>query len=215
MARARNIRGIKVKAPLRDNARRIVDRRLDELLSWRDALGDPSAVRRLHDMRIAAKRLRYALEMFEVCFPLVKPSLKGLTDIQERIGDIHDLDVMTGLMRTRLQAFDREAERAAVEIMSSATSRRESSIRLRTLLSGQGRDRARLGLLGLIAGNLTERDRKFVELQTRWGGTALDAFAAELRMAVAPPQEADGTPAEEDSAHADIVESPRLAAEAR
>ncbi len=54
----------------------------------------------LHQFRIAAKKLRYSLEFFEMCFnqPLSQ-ELKTLREIQELLGDLHDCDVMVGLLK--------------------------------------------------------------------------------------------------------------------
>src|SRR4051812_41691378 len=102
MARAKRVKGIKPRATLLENARLVVALRLEELLSWRESLERPELVTDLHDMRIAAKRLRYALEMFDVCFPEIKPVLKELSEIQEALGTIHDLDVLADILRARL-----------------------------------------------------------------------------------------------------------------
>ncbi len=54
-------------APLRPNAARIVRRRLDELRGFADEALAPDAGAAQHDMRIAAKRLRYVLEIVGPC----------------------------------------------------------------------------------------------------------------------------------------------------
>jgi len=184
MARAIRVRGIRPKDSLRENAQKIIPTRLTELLSWRKALLDPTAIQDLHNMRIAAKRLRYALEMFEICFPDAKPALDQLTEIQESIGDIHDLDVLIDLMRERLRGLDTATEHAAVKIMESDLPSSDKSNKLRQALYSQARDRKRLGLIGLIADNVVERSRQFASFQERWGGVALDSFASELLAAV-------------------------------
>ena len=200
MARAVRVRGIRPKATLRDNARKIIATRLEELLSWRAALTDPRAIQDLHDMRIAAKRLRYALEMFDICFPEAKKALDQLTEIQESIGDIHDLDVLVDLMRNRLQTMDSATELTAVEIIESDLSSSEKSNKLRQALYSQARDRRRLGLIGLIADSVVERSRKFAKFQETWGGVALDAFATGLLGATQIPSHASSTAA--------VVETP-------
>ncbi len=60
--KARKVKGSTPTARWRDNARRIVAVRLEELRSFGAAALDPDEVEALHDMRIAAKRLRYVLE---------------------------------------------------------------------------------------------------------------------------------------------------------
>lgn len=48
----------------------------------------------LHAMRIAAKRLRYTMEIFSPLFESeLKPYLKVMRQVQEMLGDIHDCDV--------------------------------------------------------------------------------------------------------------------------
>jgi hypothetical protein len=51
-------------------------------------------MRALHDMRIAAKRLRYLLELFAPLFgPYAVTAAKRVKDLQDLIGEIHDCDV--------------------------------------------------------------------------------------------------------------------------
>jgi CHAD domain-containing protein len=55
---------------------------------------DPDEVVALHDMRIAAKRLRYILEITGPCFgPYTKSATKLTKQLQDLLGDIHDCDV--------------------------------------------------------------------------------------------------------------------------
>jgi hypothetical protein len=55
---------------------------------------DPREVEHLHDMRIAAKRLRYILEISEACFgPYAAAAAKRAKDVQDLLGEIHDADV--------------------------------------------------------------------------------------------------------------------------
>jgi hypothetical protein len=184
MARAGPVHGIKPREGLRENAQRIVAVRLDEMLSWRYALNDPTLIQDLHNMRIAAKRLRYALEMFDVCFPQVKPVLKELSNIQEDLGTIHDFDVLIELLRERLKTIDGSLEGRAVEIMQTEADAKEKSLRLRQVLSAQARDQRRLGLIGLIGDKVVERERRFGAFQQQWGGAALEEFGLRVRQAV-------------------------------
>jgi CHAD domain-containing protein len=70
--------------------------RLEEFLSYESCVSKPEQVEELHAMRIAAKRLRYTLEIFA---PLatredeLKEPLKATREAQELLGDIHDCDV--------------------------------------------------------------------------------------------------------------------------
>ena len=187
MARAGRVRGIRPKGALRENAIRVVATRLDELLSWRGALTDPTRVRELHDMRIAAKRLRYAFEMFEVCFPGTRPLLRELTDMQEDLGTIHDLDVLADSLRQRFAALDVPLEARAIEIAATSATPAQRSNRLRAVLYGQARDRRRLGLLGLLGERIEERRRRYDTFVERWGDSRLDDFARRVHHAISPP----------------------------
>ena len=65
---------------------------------------DPGKVAELHEMRIVTKRLRYTLELFAPTLPEAKAALvKPLTQIQEHLGQIHDLDVLLPLLEQGLR----------------------------------------------------------------------------------------------------------------
>jgi hypothetical protein len=184
MVRARRIPGVRPKKSLIANARRVIDVRLDELLEWRCALEEGSAPEELHAMRIAAKRLRYALEMFDLCFPGLKGSLRELTGIQEDLGSIHDLDVLTDLLRQRLQRMDDELEREVIDLMGSDLNAAAKSNGLRRLLYGAAREQRRMGLYGLIGSKVSERRRAYMAFQEAWGGDQLGRLAHDIREIV-------------------------------
>ena len=92
--KARSVKGLDPEAPLGDNAERIVRVRLDELTSFMPKAADPKEVVALHDMRIAAKRLRYILEVTGPCFgPYASGAVKMVKELQDLLGEIHDCDV--------------------------------------------------------------------------------------------------------------------------
>ena len=93
--KARKVRGLETTATLTDNARRIVRVRLDELYSFVPRALDPEQEKALHDMRIAAKRLRYVLELTGFCFGPYAAKAAGIArELQDLIGEIHDCDVL-------------------------------------------------------------------------------------------------------------------------
>jgi hypothetical protein len=92
--KARKVKGLEPDAPLADNAERIIVVRLDELCGFMPRAADPAEVVALHDMRIAAKRLRYILEITGPCFgPYAKTATKLTKELQDLLGEIHDCDV--------------------------------------------------------------------------------------------------------------------------
>lgn len=115
----REVEGLDPAAPLRPNAARIVRTRLDEMLSLAPAALEPSAATVQHDLRIAAKRLRYVLEITEPCFgPEAKAARDAAKRLQSVLGEIHDCDVMLprawgieslrALLRTRRELLYRQ-----------------------------------------------------------------------------------------------------------
>jgi hypothetical protein len=93
--KARKVRGLDPEGTLADNVERIIEVRLDELGSFMPKAADPGEVKALHDLRIAAKRLRYLLEMFSPCFgPYAATAAKRVKRLQDLVGEIHDCDVM-------------------------------------------------------------------------------------------------------------------------
>jgi hypothetical protein len=87
----RKVKGLDPAAPLADNAERIVRVRLDELCAFMPRAAEDRDA--LHDMRIAAKRLRYVLEVTHTCFgPYAGSAVKPVKALQEVLGEIHDCD---------------------------------------------------------------------------------------------------------------------------
>lgn len=128
--KARKVKGLDPDGGLADNARRIVLVRLDELYSFADAARDPERVEALHDMRIAAKRLRYILEITEPCFgDQARQGAKQAKSLQTLLGEIHDCDEMLPLVRNHIKSMraeDSAAVRAAagdVEDLDPSTAR--------------------------------------------------------------------------------------------
>lgn len=93
--KARRVEGLDPAAPLRPNAAKIVRVRLDELRSLAPIALQPAAAKTQHDMRIAAKRLRYVLEIVGPCFgPEADAAREAAKRLQSVLGEIHDCDVM-------------------------------------------------------------------------------------------------------------------------
>jgi CHAD domain-containing protein len=93
--KARAIEGLDPAGPLRPNVARIVSVRLGELRGFVDEALAPDASQAQHDMRIAAKRLRYVLEIFEPCLgEEAETARRAATQLQSVLGDLHDCDLM-------------------------------------------------------------------------------------------------------------------------
>ncbi len=80
---------------LPEAARRIVAVRANELFGFVPAALDERNGAALHDMRIAAKRLRYVLELLGfVIGPVADEAQAQARELQTVIGEVHDYDVL-------------------------------------------------------------------------------------------------------------------------
>ncbi len=121
--KARKVKKLDPDGPLGPNARRIVLVRLDEFFSLGPAALDPEEKEGLHDLRIAAKRLRYVLEVTEPCFgEEARAAAKQAKDLQGLLGEIHDCDEMLPLVREHLGTL-RRVDVAAVRLKAGANDR--------------------------------------------------------------------------------------------
>lgn len=110
MAKASLINGLDAQAPVTKNARAIVQARLNDLYGWEKFVDSTYSIRELHDLRIAAKRLRYTFEVFEeVLPPECALFVEQLTQLQDELGALHDSDVLIALLRLCLANQDSEA----------------------------------------------------------------------------------------------------------
>ncbi len=91
----RKVEGLDPEGALGPNIARIVNVRLDELRGFApDALA-PAASESQHNMRIAAKRLRYVLELFAPCLGEdAEEARRAAKRLQSTLGDLHDCDLM-------------------------------------------------------------------------------------------------------------------------
>jgi CHAD domain-containing protein len=170
--KARKVKGLDPDGPLADNAERIIRVRLDELCGFMPKAADPAEVVALHDMRIAAKRLRYILEITGPCFgPYTKAATKLTKELQDLLGEIHDCDVQIpeiAAFAERLLADDAAALHAAGDADAKQ--------------APHAREHAGIALLEahLRARRLLLFDR-FLEL---WGSLERKGFRARLEFAV-------------------------------
>ncbi len=95
MAKARDVLGLRKEDPFGAVAARVVSVRAGELLEHSEGVLDVADIERLHDMRVASRRLRAAMEVFAPCFPR-KPfrrALKEVKEIADALGERRDRDV--------------------------------------------------------------------------------------------------------------------------
>ncbi len=178
--KARAVPGLDPDGTLADNAERIVRVRLDELCSFMPRAADPEQVVALHDMRIAAKRLRYILELTAPCFgPYAEKAGKLAKDVQDLLGEIHDCDVQipeTEAFAARLLAEDAETLRVAAGDAPDLDP---------GLLAQAPHAREHAGVAALLAHLRARRELLFGRFLELWDELERKGFRARLEFAVA------------------------------
>lgn len=134
---------------------------LAELLALEDSLNDPTAADRHHAMRIAAKRLRYTLELSQpLCPSQFTFAVKALKKLQTLLGEVHDCDVWV----EHLHDFADGEQR-----------------RLAKLFGHGGRfDHLQPGIAYLEQDRLAYRQATFHELTRYWGELRQQGFFEQL-----------------------------------
>ena len=166
--------------PLADNAERIVSARLDELWSFVPAVLDPANVEELHEMRIAAKRLRYVLEVTaESCFgPYAVAAEKRIKRLQDLLGEIHDCDVQY----PRVDSLRRELEgEAASQLRELAEGSADLDPALVSSLQTSEEER---GLVTLATYLRARRELLYDQFVTLWNDIERDGLRARLKFAL-------------------------------
>jgi hypothetical protein len=111
--KARRVRKLDPTAALDQNAAPIIRSRLEELRSFAPEALVPDATAAQHDMRIAAKRLRYVIEVAGFCYgePAVAARRRA-RDLQDLLGEVHDCDVMMPRVQSEIDRLRAEDVRA-------------------------------------------------------------------------------------------------------
>jgi len=83
---------------------------LKELEALSPSLYEPQRVKPLHEMRIAAKRLRYAMELFAACWgEQLEVFSHQVAQIQSSLGELHDCDLWIEHFGKRLSRLKKKA----------------------------------------------------------------------------------------------------------
>jgi CHAD domain-containing protein len=94
--------------------REVIESRVEELRGHGNSLHHPFDTEPLHEMRIAAKRLRYALELFAPCWGGRLPSCaREVAGLQTSLGELRDCDLWLADLGARLDRHREESEGSA------------------------------------------------------------------------------------------------------
>lgn len=112
MAKARQIHGLSADGSYAAAAAKVVAVRAQELVDHSAGVLDTGDIERVHDMRVATRRLRAALEVFEPCFPgkRLAEDLAEVKALADALGERRDRDVAIaalGELAAKMAAPDR------------------------------------------------------------------------------------------------------------
>ena len=95
MAKAREIPDLTGALSFRAAAAATVETRAAEVFEHSENVLDTTDIERVHDMRVATRRLRAAMEIFERCFPKkeFKSALGDVKRLADTLGERRDPDV--------------------------------------------------------------------------------------------------------------------------
>ena len=103
MSKPQPIEGLDPSSTMEEAARRSIEARLNDLRKYEEKLTEAADPDDVHDMRVASRRLRAALELFDR-----KGQLRGAHDAVEKLGDalgqLRELHVQLGWLRDELAA---------------------------------------------------------------------------------------------------------------
>jgi CHAD domain-containing protein len=106
-------RGAKQAVSFRQAGREVVAARIAELQELSDSLHHPFHIEPLHTMRIAAKRLRYAMELFAPCWGgKLTACSREVAELQTSLGELRDCDIWIADLGARLDRNRTESANA-------------------------------------------------------------------------------------------------------
>jgi CHAD domain-containing protein len=168
MAKAREIPGLSPDITFRDAAALAVETRAQELVDMADGVLDVEDIERVHDMRVATRRLRAVLEIFAPALPK-REQRKALRDVKalaDALGGRRDADVAIAALEdlaAGLAAEDRIGVQSLVDTLRATQQ--------------QANEELAAALASVEAGHLATR---------------LDGVVAAARPAVGDVEPADG-----------------------
>lgn len=179
MSKAWPVRGLDPSAPLDVNARKILRVRIGEFYSYETIIHDIAAVDGLHNLRIAAKRLRYTLELFRsILGEQGERNIDRVKSIQEVLGQIHDADVRIALIEQEL----RELADERISALSLAVRQAAPGTHLDVMQASlrPPSDDPEVGLLALLGRAAAARTRHYHTFRALWEQYAREGMREDL-----------------------------------
>ena len=159
--------------------------RMNELWELSRHIQFEDRVSELHDMRIAAKRLRYCFEFFTPLFGVsFAAHLKEFKRLQDYLGEIHDCDVWVDYLRAELKLAMKQLSKPRRKLDKFTGASPELADAAREF-EERYRNGPVSGLLKMISELCQRRRTLYQELQQFWNGLEECGFQQSLARDVA------------------------------
>ena len=129
MTTATEIKGVAPNKTLEVCARQIVVAYFREMMSYKTGASDGTDIEFVHDMRVASRRLRAAMDNFTECFEKesFKKYYKQIKTITRTMGAVRDLDVLIVRFQKELSALTETEQRDIQGLIEHLQQKREEA----------------------------------------------------------------------------------------
>ena len=129
MTTATEIKGVAPNKTLEVCARQIVVAYFREMMSYKTGASDGTDIEFVHDMRVASRRLRAAMDNFAECFEKesFKKYYKQIKTITRTMGSVRDLDVLIVCFQKELSALTETEQRDIQGLIEHLQQKREEA----------------------------------------------------------------------------------------
>lgn len=108
----------------------VISKSIQDFCKLSESLYTPFDQTKLHELRISAKRLRYAIELFTGCWDeKIEPFAKEVSEMQNFLGELHDCDIWIENLSQRLLKEKGDKQRADFWLLSKFVKKRTKNYR--------------------------------------------------------------------------------------
>ncbi len=137
MAKASEVQGLQAEDEVRAAAVKILWTRFQDMWNYRDAVAKDFDADAVHDMRVASRRLRTAMQTFRPCFPRksYREHYQRITGLADALGRVRDRDVQLDELKADLERLPKD-QRSGVAALAETlhAERKAARADLRSLL---------------------------------------------------------------------------------
>lgn len=168
----------------RQAGREVIAARFRELVDLSPSLYRPLKAKPLHEMRIVAKRLRYAIELFAPCWsePLASFA-KEIAKLQTSLGELHDCDEWIAGIGRALQKTEHDGG-VAVVVSTSFDEKIDQTSSTSEMVSADAPAQKRSAAIWLLDYFVEERTQHFKDALARWYEWEVTGYHARLAVAL-------------------------------